>query len=59
MVGEWQDMPDMKEKVGALIGKGGRRSKRKRKGQITLRLFDKASRSHIILYLPGIILYII
>lgn len=58
MVGEWQDAPDMKEKVGALIKKGGR-SKRKRRRQITLRLFDKASRSHIILYLPGIILYII
>lgn len=52
-------MPDIKEKVGALIGKGGRRSKRKRKRQITLKLFDKASRSHIILYLPGILLYIL
>lgn len=52
-------MPDIEEKVGALIGKGGRRSKRKRKGKITLKLFDKASRSHIILYLPGILLYIL
>lgn len=52
-------MRDTKEKVGALIGKGGRRSKRKRKGQITLTLFDKVSRSHIILYLPGILLYIL
>lgn len=53
-------MPDMKEKVGALIGKGRRRSNRKRKRQITLRLFDKSlTKSYYFIFTWSFIIHII